>query len=169
MALAGRLTGTMTRFRIRRISRGKAVRAASLMSLLAIGGCAFGSPRSGPLRCLIGAGSSDLVVFQRSGGIGGVDDRLTVDSQGIARLTKRGGKQSQATLSQQELNQLKKTLANADFQGLDPEYLNANARDTFLYTVGYSCHVVKTDETSVPGQLRPVIDQLSTLAARAGS
>jgi hypothetical protein len=169
MVLAVRLTGTMTRCRIRRISVGGAVRAASLMPLLAIGGCAFGSSSSGSLPCFIGAGSSDLVVFQRSGGIAGVGDRLTVDSHGVALLTKRGGRQSQATLSQQELNQLKETLAHADFQSLEPEYLNANARDSFLYTVSYSCRVVRADETSVPGQLRPVIDQLTTLESHVGS
>jgi hypothetical protein len=141
------------------------------MSLLALGGCAFifGSPSSSAATCLTGAVSGELVFFQVSGGFAGVDDRLTIDRQGVALLTHRAGKQSRANLSQQELNQLKQTLANAKFQSLKPKYVNANAYDAFSYTVRYSCRVVTADDGSVPGQLQPVIDQLRALAARVGS
>jgi len=140
MEFAVRLTGVMARCRISRISLGQPLRAASLMSLLALGGCAFisGSPSSSAASCLTSTVSVELVSFQVSGGFAGVDDRLTIDRQGVVLLTHRAGKQSRANLSQQELNQLKETLANAEFQSLKPKYVNANAYDAFSYTVRYS-------------------------------
>jgi hypothetical protein len=148
---------------------GVTLGALLLMSLPAVGGCAFGGSSSGAVACLTNTVSGQLVGFQVSGGFAGVDDRLTIDKNGVATLTHRGGKVGSANLSEPELNQLKRALANAEFQALKPKYFSPNAYDSFEYTLTYSCRVVTADEGSIPRQLGPVIDQLRALATRVGS
>jgi hypothetical protein len=106
--------------------------------------------------------------YQRSGGIAGVDDRLVVDADWNATLT-RSGQATEFTLDAETIAGLQALLDKAGFADLDAEYLPAQqGADLFEYTLTYLGHTVRTADTAVPAGLQPVLDELSRIIDAGG-
>jgi len=112
-----------------------------------------------------------LIQYRRTGGIAGLDDRLTIQADGQAILTRKGGERQTITLDKTTLSSLQATLGEADFLELESQYQPArDIPDAFHYEVSYQVdngrHTVAATDSSVPEQLAPVLDKLNRIIAR---
>ena len=119
--------------------------------------------------------SRQLVDYQRSGGIAGLEARLTVSRSGVGVRTSRGGARRVFRVSPAALAELERALEAADFPSLDPSYLPTTPiADGFSYTITHLGATVVTADGAVPEALAPVIAALDRLlvpdsAATAGA
>jgi hypothetical protein len=110
--------------------------------------------------------SDVLVIFRRSGGIAGIDETLTIYTDGRLELSDRKGKKT-AKVAPDELAVLQKLLAGPEFAALDRQYRAAGA-DLFIYKVtvpgGKQPRTVATmDGAKNPPVLSQVLVELSKL------
>jgi hypothetical protein len=109
-----------------------------------------------------------LVEYVRSGGIAGLQDRLHVTRSGRATLTGRGSQPVTFVVPASDLRALETALDRAHFPTLRPRYLPRHPiADAFFYTVTHRGITVQTVDTAVPYRLRPALDQLGRIVARA--
>ncbi|TDD76118.1 hypothetical protein [Actinomadura rubrisoli] len=99
-----------------------------------------------------------LVEYQRTGGLAGVNDRVTVDKAGMAEV-----KAARFALTPRELRELRRDLARIG----TPRSSAGGCRvaDHFTYTLTYRGRSASRCE--VPRDWRAVIARLDGLAARA--
>jgi len=117
----------------------------------------------------IGAPGAALIEYQRTGGIAGFDDHLTIYADGWAALSQRG-KESSLQLTQEQMDALKAAFAAANFKSLNETYLPADTCcDRFGYTVSYrespgeEPHTVMVMDGTVPPELSPILEMLNRL------
>lgn len=120
----------------------------------------------------IGPARQVWLEYERSGGIAGFQDRLTIYADGQAVLNRKGV-QTAFRLTTEEMEQLKGALAAADFANLNESYLPADpCCDRFTYIIrsygatGGEPHTVTTMDGTVPPQLTPVLEALNHLVSR---
>ena len=104
---------------------------------------------------------SDELNYVRSGGIAGEHDELTVQPDGRATLTVRGGGEEQIRLSDEELDDLRGALDGSGLQDVPSD--SASSRpvpDAFSYTITYGDKEVRTDDASNPDELTELIGVL---------
>ena len=112
--------------------------------------------------------SSILVVYQRSGGLAGLRDYLTIYSNGYCEL-QRKGVELEFTLQPSEMTHLENLMEEADFVGLKDSYLPTNTgADFFEYVVSYQSgagkmHTVRAISGAVPDALRPILTELNQI------
>jgi len=110
--------------------------------------------------------SSVLVVYQRSGGLAGLRDYLTIYSNGYCEL-QRKGVELEFTLQPSEVTHLKNLMEEANFIGLKDSYLPTNTgADFFEYVVSYQpgtgkMHTVRAISGAVPDALQPILKELN--------
>jgi hypothetical protein len=133
--------------------------------------------RMGPLLAATATATNparQLVDYHRSGGIAGLDDRLTISRSGVGVHTPRSGVPRVFRISPATLADLQRALDAADFQSLDPVYRPTTPiADAFTYTITHLGRTVVASDGAVPTPLAPVIDELDRLlvpdaAATAG-
>jgi hypothetical protein len=100
---------------------------------------------------------SVLVTYQRSGGIFGFDDRLTIYDGGRCELQRRLVKQ-EFTLQPNQLARLKDLFERANFFSLQDEYLEPLVvSDSIQLTITYQSmgekHTVRTESFTIPDAL----------------
>jgi hypothetical protein len=101
-----------------------------------------------------------LIEYQRSGGIRGTSDRLTVESDGTATHS-RGGTTSEITLAPGVMDRLHRILQEIDWGALQPDYPGrSGAADMYDYTLDYRHHTVHAAEAALPPGLQPLIELL---------
>lgn len=110
--------------------------------------------------------SSLLIEFQRSGGIRGTDDRLTIDGDGTATLT-RNGATSTITIDGSVMNRLRRAVREIEFDKLVVEDSPRRGGDAYEYAITYRDHTVRARETTLPGPLRPLVELLDGILNRA--
>lgn len=111
--------------------------------------------------------TSSQIELHRTGGLAGVDDRLTISHQGHAQLVRtRPSHRSSLQLSPDELTELRRELEVLDSRRIAPARPDAGVADTFQYTLDYGSHTLHFDDTTVPEELAPAFDRLSTLIGR---
>lgn len=136
--------------------RTPALRGMMLLALYSVVGCATVNPQA-----------AALIEYRRSGGIAGREDRLVVLSDGTVHLSRRATVTS-FQLSPDTLAQLRSLLDSTDFRGLRAEYLPPRrGADLFEYVVIYKDRTIRTMDTAVPPELRPLIQLLSGLTNRS--
>ena len=112
--------------------------------------------------------SSVLVVYQRSGGLAGLRDYLTIYSNGYCEL-QRKGVELKFTLQPSELAHLKNLMEEANFVGLKDSYLPTNTgADFFEYVVSYQpgtgkMHTVRAISSAIPNALQPILKELNQI------
>jgi hypothetical protein len=113
--------------------------------------------------------SSDLVVFDLSGGIAGYADRLTINRDGRAVITPLAGeaRTRHLKLSPPKLRRLKSLIADADLPSLKSDYSDGAAPDELEFTIAASGSAVKAEQSAVPRQLEPLTGFLTRLATAA--
>jgi hypothetical protein len=103
-----------------------------------------------------------LVDFQRTGGIAGVNDHLVVQPDG--RVSKESaGKECTGQLEPAQLATLREDLNRAGISQL-PSSERPPAADVFEYEITHNGSTVRTFDTVVPEQLKPVLAKLTKLA-----
>lgn len=111
-------------------------------------------------------GTGTLVVFRKSGGIAGVDERLTVKRSGSATTTIRGGSRRTFTVSEETLRGLEDALEQADFASLRRSYPDPGVADAFEYRITYEGRTVRAVETVVPAALEAAVDILTRIGSQ---
>jgi hypothetical protein len=108
------------------------------------------------------------IDYQRSGGFIGVQDRLIIDLNGHATLTRRTYA-TEFDVSRADLAAIRAAFQSAGYGSL-PENPTppAIAADGFSYVITYQGHTVRTGDPSVPKQLEPVISSLNRMIDSGG-
>ena len=104
--------------------------------------------------------SSSLIEYHRSGGFRGVDDRLTIDTDGKATLT-RNGTATDVTIEPSIVNRLRGIMQEIEFDKLEREYQPpGRGADVYEYSITYQGHTVRAKETALPQVLHPIVELL---------
>ncbi|GAB3874801.1 hypothetical protein GCM10027610_144150 [Dactylosporangium cerinum] len=106
-----------------------------------------------------------LLVFTRTGGLAGTNDRLVVRPDGGWTLTTKSGSK-EGKLTAAELAALKSTLDQVGFSKLPKVNDNSNVADGYTYSVSYGGDQVVAKDGAVPAALQPVINTLNSLLSR---
>ena len=107
--------------------------------------------------------SATYLEYKRSGGFAGLNDHLIIDDNGTASL-KRKTIASEFTVSETNMDQLRRMLEEIEFRQLEEEYLPAQqGADYIEYQIIYNGHSVRTQDTAVPESLKPIIDLLTSI------
>jgi hypothetical protein len=160
--------------------------AVAALLALALAGCADDSkdpsadagtptssataPASTPPSASTSAGSGQsvgdtLLIFTRTGGLAGTNDRLVVRPDGAWTLTTKSGTK-EGKLTPTELTALKSTLDQVGFSKLPKVNGNGNVADGYKYTVSYGGDEVSAEDGAVPAALQPVINTLNSLLSK---
>ena len=107
--------------------------------------------------------------YERTGGIAGFQDRLTVYEDGRATLSRKGA-ETQFQLTAEQMDDLTSRFAAAGFLSLSETYLpESTCCDRFSYTIHYrdlasgSVHSVLAMDGSVPAEMTPLLEALNGL------
>jgi hypothetical protein len=108
-----------------------------------------------------------MVSYQRSGGIAGLVDHLTIDNNGHCVLQEKTIRR-EFDLSPDDLTHLRQLFEEANFFTLNSEYLPADiGADRIEYIVTYRIpdeeHTVRTMDGAVPVVLAPILSQLNRI------
>jgi hypothetical protein len=106
-----------------------------------------------------------LLVFTRTGGLAGTNDRLVVRPDGAWTLTSKSGSK-EGKLTATELAALKTTMEQVGFSKLPKVNDNSNMADGYTYTINYGGTEVMAEDGAVPTALQPVITTLNGLLSR---
>jgi hypothetical protein len=112
-----------------------------------------------------------MLTYERSGGIAGLRDELTIYYDGRYEV-QRNGSETEFTLDRDELTHLENLIQQANFFQLNDNYLPGNIiPDAFQYVISYrteegKMHTVRTMTTAVPEVLEPVLSELNQIIAR---
>ena len=145
------------------------MRAALLLGLF-VASCAVSQlPTSSASPSPSPAVSSPLVTaieYRRTGGIAGVDDRITVTREGLIEVHDRQGRHTSAQLSSGDLKELESLLAGWK-KLVSPPREHATA-DAFNYSLSYDGVTVTAVEFSkVPEAFNLVRKRIEGMAERA--
>ncbi|MBM4465401.1 MAG: hypothetical protein FJ014_07620 [Chloroflexi bacterium] len=124
---------------------------------------------AGWLASCTGTSSSGMLVeYRRSGGFAGLDDRVVIQVNGQATLTRKA-EHYEFVLDRDTMNQLQALFDDAEFSKLRREYLPPRqGSDLFEYVVTYNGHTVRTMDTAVPEALWPVLELLNQIIESGG-
>lgn len=158
------------------------VAAAVVASTLALTGCGAPAAHSSPTTTGDGgAGTSastspstthvagpaaleGAVVFVRTGGLAGLDDRVEISPDGRMIVTREGGARRSKLTAQEPavLAGLLGVLPDTDTDFSPPD----RCCDLFTYTVEYRGVSVSTMDTAIPADLLPLVETLVGLIER---
>lgn len=111
--------------------------------------------------------SAPLIEYRRSGGIRGTDDRLVINNDGTATLT-RSGRDSSVTVETGAVTRLRERLRQVDFGNIRSD-TGRGGGDMYEYVIKYQGHTVRANDASLPSALHPVIELLDGILSGAGS
>ncbi len=116
-------------------------------------------------------GNGIMLTYERSGGIAGLRDELTIYYDGRCQL-QRNGSETEFTLDRGQLAHLEKLIQEANFLQLQNSYLpGSTIPDAFEYVISYHAeegkmHTVRTMTTAIPEFLEPVLSELNQIIVR---
>ncbi len=106
-----------------------------------------------------------LVDYQRTGGFAGFDDRVVIFDNGVALVSTKTSI-TEITLSQEDLGRIRELFAAARFGELEAQYTSAReSADLLQYSITYKGKIVQTEDTVIPPQVLPVIEEMDRLIA----
>jgi hypothetical protein len=108
-------------------------------------------------------GISQPVVLVRSGGIGGVQDRVQVRPDGTVTVTSKGGATVTRQLSEAQLAAVVQAVQKADLDLLGTGAPTPSRSDELYYTITAEGRTYRTTETQAPAAVRPLLDELGSL------
>ncbi len=104
-----------------------------------------------------------MVDYHRTGGIAGIDDRLVIFDNGAAVISTRTIN-FEIQVNQTELATINRLFEQADFDSLQGNYTSRRGgADLMYYSITYHSKSVVTEDTVVPAELQPVINELNTI------
>jgi hypothetical protein len=143
----------------------RTVGLAAMIVALVLAGVAQGRSEA---TCLPGRQAATLVAYERSGGLIGIRDLLTVRRSGVATLVRhRGSSPMTLHLSCTRLRALRTSLVSARFPSLSRVYApDAPYADGFIESVSYGGRTVRVmTGARPPARLARVLGILRPLAA----
>jgi hypothetical protein len=109
------------------------------------------------------ATSATLVTFHKTGGIAGVDQRLTVRTDGRATVSGRSGPTRHRQLRAATMRRLRSRLAAAHLERPLPP--PPGCADCFEFAISYHGHHVKlVDAGNLPARVGPLVAELTRVA-----
>lgn len=137
------------------------------------GGSGSGSSatRTGATTTVKTPASKAQIDFQVTGGIAGVNQKLSVAPDGRANVTtgfRQGASKQRFQLSDTELADLRDKLVAADIGHL-PKPPPSGCSDCFEYSIQYLGLSYRADQISIPKPLQPAIAALTKLVSEHGS
>ncbi len=117
----------------------------------------------------MGSKKSDIILeYNRTGGLIGLDDHLTIDNEGNAVL-KRKNSQAAFKLDVETLKHLEASLNNAAFTKLNKSYLTLQqGNDLIQYSITYNGYTVQMVDTAVPEIMQPILESLNQIVQNRG-
>jgi hypothetical protein len=113
--------------------------------------------------------ATNLLVYERTGGIANLDDHLRIDRDGTT-LFVRHGQTSTFVLDEASIQRLTNDLDAIPFSNLDASYLPSNSgADQITYELRYQGKTVRMVDTTIPDQLVPVLEQLDGIILNQSS
>ena len=109
--------------------------------------------------------SDTLITFNRTGGLAGNDDTLTVRPDGSYTIQTKQGSRS-GKLSADELAALKSALASTDFNKLPTQNDNGGVADGYTYKITYAGKQITAKDGAIPPALQPVISALGAFLSK---
>ena len=111
------------------------------------------------------AGQGDpIIVYQRSGGLSGLEDRLCIYDGGACEMAGKNDRNYRCQVIALKLNRLEQAFADADFFALPDEYPADAQADAIRYSIAYAAngkkHQVVAYSNSMPDHLRPLVREL---------
>ena len=109
-----------------------------------------------------------LVTYSRSGGVGGIDERLRIEPDGSATVTigEPMNTDRSFNLSASELADVQALLDAADLDAMPVEPQPTGCADCFVYTVEYGGRSITYDDATEPepsvGELVTGLDEIVT-------
>jgi hypothetical protein len=109
-----------------------------------------------------------LVIYSRTGGVGGIDERLRIEPDGSATVMIGEPMNTERSfeLSATELDDVQALLDSADLEAMPTEAQPTGCADCFVYTVEYGGRSVTYDDATEPepsvGELVTGLDDLVT-------
>jgi hypothetical protein len=93
-----------------------------------------------------------LVIYTRTGGVGGIDERLRIDPDGAATLSygEPTNSQNSFQLSEADLDRITTLLEAADLDSMPSQPEPTGCADCFVYTVEYGGRTVTYDDATPP-------------------
>lgn len=117
------------------------------------------------LGCSGAAAQRSLIDYRRTGGFAGLDDHLTIERAGRARLTQRAASH-QGQLGPKTRRHLARVLKSADFPRLKSRYESDRpVPDALSYRITHHGRTVQTTDTAIPKALRPTLAILDDIVA----
>jgi hypothetical protein len=107
-----------------------------------------------------------FVHYERSGGIAGFDDQLTIYENRTAVVrTRTGGKTF--TITPSEMADLVSLFESTGFESVNQDYLQmftiGQEADRFNYVIEFRGHKIHATELAIPEAIHPVIDALNEI------
>ena len=104
-----------------------------------------------------------MVSYHRAGGSDGVDDRLVIFDNGAAVISTRTVNR-EIQVNQTELAKINTLFGQAGFDSLQGNYTSRHGgADVVRYSITYNSKSVITEDTVVPAELQPVINELNMI------
>jgi len=104
-----------------------------------------------------------MIDYQRSGGIRGLVDHLTISEDGSAQLSRKAAR-SEFTVAPSVLTEIREVLAGIDFSALKSKYEpDRPGADMYEYVITYGGHTVEAVETVLFSELRPLVQLLDRI------
>jgi hypothetical protein len=108
------------------------------------------------------------ITYHRTGGIAAFDDRLIIYENRTAAVARRdpslGPLAGEFILTETEAGNLNALFQQARFLELNHFYpAPTPGADYFTYLIGYRGYEIQTEDTGVPGDLVPIIQELNRL------
>lgn len=110
-----------------------------------------------------------LVDYQRTGGFAGFDDRVVIFDNGVVLVSTKTTI-SEITLNQEDLERIRELFSAARFGELEARYTSAReSADLLQYSITYEGKTVQTEDSVIPDQVRPVIEEMDRMVAQQQS
>lgn len=108
-------------------------------------------------------GISQPLVLTRTGGIGGLKDRLEIRPDGTYTVTSKGQAPVTRQLSEGQLAAIVDALQAADLPHLTTQSPTEQRSDQFTYVLRADGTTFTTTETTAPDAVRPLLEELGAL------
>lgn len=110
-----------------------------------------------------------LVDYQRTGGIAGFNDRVVIFDNRVTLVSTRKIT-TEISLNQTDLEQIDSLFAANRFMDLDGSYTSARGgADLLQYRISYHGKTVTTEDTAIPDQIQPLIEEMDRIVAMASA
>lgn len=104
-----------------------------------------------------------FVDYQRTGGIAGMNDRIVIFDNGVTVISSRHVN-TEIILNQTDLDRIGALFTENKFSTLDGNYTSLRGGADFMhYSISFKGKTVETEDTAIPSNLEPVIEEMNRM------